>query len=83
MPKFSYYCKYCCIEFPSTFSYHRHMEHQHMDQELMKCDHCDYTTPLKADLKKHLESVHFPTFPPQTHKKRSSSSLPRKPTAEL
>ncbi len=53
-----------------------------MEPELLKCDHCDYTTPRKADLKKHLKSVHFPTFPLQTQKKRTSSSLPRKQTAE-
>ena len=51
----------------------------HLNMERLKCDHCEYNTPRKADLQKHLTNVHFPNFPPRIIQKRKpSSSLSRK-----
>ncbi|MCP4259137.1 MAG: C2H2-type zinc finger protein, partial [Planctomycetes bacterium] len=52
------------------------MDHQHSSHvRRYKCDHCDYSTVRKDDLKKHLKT-HFPDF--TNNKQKSCTDLSKK-----
>ena len=53
-----------CKQFLSSRKYEKHIKfcEKNLDKLLHQCQHCEYSTPLKYDLVKHVESNHQKPF---------------------